>query len=135
MSNEDILPTSKNTFIVLCAEDNVINQEMMSETFEFIDGATLTIVENGAEAIDCLDKQAFDLILMDINMPIMNGSDAILEIRRSGKNYQCTPIIVLTANAVGDQPKKYLDLGANAFVAKPIDITALINLVESYRPN
>lgn len=115
---------------ILCAEDNPVNQEMIEATIDLIDGTQLTIVENGADALKALDRQSFDLVLMDINMPVMTGEEAIVKIRQSAKPYRRIPIIVLTANALAGQRQKYLSLGATEYMAKPININALMKMIK-----
>lgn len=131
--NNEASEAASGPLRVLCAEDNQINQEMIVETFELIDNTVLKIVENGAEAIKELDEETFDLVLLDINMPVMTGDEAIQIIRSSDKPYNDIPIIVLTANALEMDKRNYLSIGATNFVAKPIDLTELIDLVETYK--
>lgn len=119
-----------NEIRILCAEDNPVVQEMIEATIDLIDGTKLTIVENGAEALEALERQTFDLVLMDINMPVMTGDEAIVKIRNSNRNYQSIPIIVLTANAMAGQKQKYLEIGATDYLSKPININALMALIK-----
>lgn len=118
---------------ILLAEDNFVNQEMVTETMELVKKAELTIAENGREAIDLLEQRSFDLVFMDINMPIMTGDEAITEIRASQKPYAKVPIVVLTANALSEQGKRYLDIGATEYMTKPLNVDQFIAVIEKYR--
>jgi PAS domain S-box-containing protein len=102
---------------ILCAEDNGLNQRLVSLLVERT-GAELVHVPNGAEALERATKEAFDLILMDIQMPVMNGRDATLALREAGVN---TPIIALTANVMTEDIAEYRRAGCNGYLAKPID--------------
>lgn len=117
---------------VLVGEDNAVNQEMLFETLSLLDNVETLIVENGAEVLDALEREPFDLVLLDINMPVMTGDDALREIRNSTKPYADIPIIVLTANALNSQRQEYLDLGATGYLAKPLHIDELCTIVSSY---
>ncbi len=79
-------------------------------------------VTDGQQALNCAGKQAFDLILMDIQMPVMNGEEATRQIRASGGLNQSTPIIALTANCMPEDVERYLAAGMTASIAKPIKL-------------
>lgn len=101
---------------ILLAEDNRINQQyckMLLNQFGF----ECTIANNGKEALKCLEKQHFDLILMDIQMPEMDGYEATRIIR--SKLMNSIPIIALTANAMADEHKKCFEMGMDSYVSKP----------------
>ncbi len=117
---------------ILIAEDNEVNREMLLEALQYIEDAQTVVVDNGAEAIRKLDEEEFDLVLMDINMPVMTGDEATRRIRSSTKPYRGIPIVVLTANAMTGQREEYLNMGANAYLAKPINIDRLISTVEQF---
>jgi CheY-like chemotaxis protein len=108
----------------LVAEDNDMNQILIKEVLNAF-GMTSHVVDNGKLALQSLDEGAFDIILMDIQMPEMNGDVAIQTIRNSGKPFAEIPIIVVTAAAMKGMEERYLDVGANAVIPKPIDIAAL----------
>jgi CheY-like chemotaxis protein len=82
-------------------------------------------VPNGREALTALERERFDVVLMDIQMPEMNGDVAIQTIRASGKAYARVPIVVVTADAMKGMEEHCLALGADAYVAKPIDVELL----------
>jgi CheY-like chemotaxis protein len=81
-------------------------------------GADITLVVNGAEAVEKACKETFDLILMDIQMPVMDGLDATVAIRQSGNQ---TPIVALTANVMAEDIHEYREMGCDDYLAKPID--------------
>jgi CheY-like chemotaxis protein len=87
-------------------------------------GLTITTVDDGQVAIDLLKQHNFDLILMDIMMPVMDGYTAIAAIKADGSLCHI-PIIALTAKAMPDDEQKCLDAGADDYIAKPINLTLL----------
>ncbi len=117
---------------VLIAEDNAINQSLIRRFADQL-GYRSVIVENGREALDCLETETFDLILMDLQMPVMNGMEATREIRRLEKLRPTTkrvPVIALTANAMVNIRSECLEAGFDDFLAKPILIEALKETIE-----
>jgi PAS domain S-box-containing protein len=100
---------------ILVAEDNVQNQFLIKKILEKT-GVSFTLVENGLEVLDALGKEGFDLILMDIQMPKMNGLEALIEMRQKKL---MIPVIALTANASLSDREKYMDSGFNGVVVKP----------------
>ncbi len=116
-----------NGFAILVVEDNDLSQQVAQEILEYA-GATVMIAEHGKVALNVLNKQAFDCVLMDLQMPIMDGFEATQLIRADAR-WIDLPIIAVTANA--DQ--QYRDLcqqaGMNDFLAKPINPDILVNTV------
>ncbi len=112
---------------ILAAEDHLQNQLVLQALLESI-GAQLTIVESGKEAVDAWDAGNYDIILMDVQMPVMDGVEATREIRmrEQSQNRKPTPIIALTANAMTHQVEEYLEAGMDAHIAKPIQVDQLI---------
>lgn len=112
----------------LAAEDNEINAEILSEILE-MEGASCEIVENGQQALERFLKSLageFDAILMDVQMPVMNGYEATRAIRALPREDAAQiPIIAMTANAFAEDEKEALDAGMDIHVAKPIDIALL----------
>jgi CheY-like chemotaxis protein/HPt (histidine-containing phosphotransfer) domain-containing protein len=105
---------------ILLAEDNLVNQKITTRMLEKL-GHAVTVANNGREALDAIGAQAFDLILMDIQMPEMSGFEATEAIRRqeraSGKHL---PIIALTAHAMDGDRERCLESGMDGYVSKPV---------------
>jgi two-component system sensor histidine kinase/response regulator len=102
---------------LLVAEDNEINQQIVRELLESA-GASVVAAKNGEEAVALATARAFDAILMDVQMPVMDGRDATRRIRQAARTL---PIIAVTANAGPDEARKCLEAGMNDYVQKPID--------------
>ena len=117
---------------ILLAEDNKINQQVACGFLENA-GLDVTVVNNGQEALDILLEKEFDAILMDIQMPVMDGYRAAREIR-SLHQYQDLPIIALTANASNEDRRKALENGMNEHISKPIDGKELIKTLAQFIP-
>ncbi len=113
---------------ILLAEDNDVNRRLVSLLVSRT-GATLVNVSNGAEALDLALRESFDLILMDIQMPVMNGRDATAAIREAGLN---TPVIALTANVMAEDIADYRMAGCNDHLAKPIDKQRFYEVLARY---
>ena len=116
----------------LAAEDNAINAEILAELLE-IEGASCEIVENGRLALERFQRAAegeFDAILMDVQMPVMNGHEASRAIRALDREDAASiPIIAMTANAFAEDEKAALDAGMSAHVAKPLDMELLRRVI------
>ncbi len=117
---------SQEEFSILLAEDNEINQEVIMQACRTSGNFKITLANDGVEALEKLEEDTFDLVLMDIQMPRMTGDEAIRKIRASDKSYAGVPVIVLTANAMRGAEELYLMDGANAYITKPIDIDELL---------
>jgi signal transduction histidine kinase/ActR/RegA family two-component response regulator len=115
---------------ILAAEDNPVNRRLLNLLLEPM-GWSLTMAENGAEAVEAAAREAFDIILMDMQMPVMSGLEATHTIRAGAGPNAATPIVALTANAFDDQRAVWLDAGAAAFLTKPINPTLLIETIAS----
>lgn len=115
---------------VLVAEDVKTNQMLIKSLLERL-GVQVTIVDNGNEALQKALTCQFDLILMDIQMPYMNGYEATEGIRKEGIT---TPIIALTANAMKGDEEKCLEAGCNDYLPKPIDHRELFKMLDEYLP-
>ncbi|MEY4250762.1 MAG: hypothetical protein RJA87_2395 [Pseudomonadota bacterium] len=115
---------------VLAAEDNLVNQLVLRTLMEQF-GITLTVVENGKLAVEAWESQTWDIILMDMQMPIMGGVEASRLIREKERNTgrAKTPIIAVTANAMTHQMSEYESAGINGIVSKPIKADALANVL------
>ena len=117
---------------VLVAEDNKTNQLLISILLDEMN-LTYTIVEDGKEALEAFKtSQEYDLILMDINMPNMDGIEATQHIRQSGLPHHNIPIIALTANVIKEDIEHYIQSGMNAHISKPIDSDLLGKALVNY---
>ncbi len=124
-------PTSGRLRILL-AEDHEVNREIVFQTFKHMPNIEITPVENGLAAIEALEHQTFDVVLMDIAMPVMSGDEAIKTIRASGKSYRDVPIIVVSANALPEQEEAYLALGIDGLLSKPYNLDDLMETISHY---
>jgi two-component system, sensor histidine kinase and response regulator len=115
---------------VLLVEDNEINQELAIELLES-GGLIVSLARNGQEALEALDRQIFDGVLMDCQMPIMDGYEATREIRRQPR-FQDLPVLAMTANAMAGDREKVLEAGMNDHIAKPIDVSAMFITMEKW---
>ena len=113
---------------LLVAEDNPANRKVVALLLQEAP-VSLTFAEDGAQALDAWRTQPFDLILMDVNMPVLTGLEAVREIRRAEPPDQRTPIWMLTANVFDDDIARYMANGADGVLRKPIDVPALFNLL------
>ncbi|WNV57973.1 ATP-binding protein [Oscillospiraceae bacterium NTUH-002-81] len=120
----------------LCAEDNELNAEILTELLK-IEGAECTICENGEEILKTFEKSApgdYDMILMDVQMPVMNGYEATRAIRRSSHELaKKIPIIAMTANAFSEDIQHSLAAGMNAHVSKPVEMRVLEKTIRSIK--
>ena len=120
----------------LCAEDNELNAEILMELLK-IEDAECTICENGKRVLEAFEQSApgdYDMILMDVQMPVMNGYEATKAIRRSSHELAKTiPIIAMTANAFSEDIQHSLAAGMNAHVSKPIEMKVLEKTIRSIK--
>lgn len=120
----------------LCAEDNELNAEILTELLK-IEGAECIICENGEEILKAFEQSVpgdYDMILMDIQMPVMNGYEATKAIRRSSHELaQTIPIIAMTANAFSEDIQRSLAAGMNAHVSKPVEMKVLEKTIRSIK--
>ncbi|PIB96294.1 ATP-binding protein [Caulobacter sp. X] len=111
---------------ILLAEDHPINQRVVQLMLEPC-GATVTVVENGAQAVEAVAARRYDVVLMDMQMPVMDGLAATRAIRAQEAGGRRTPIIMLSANAMAGHRQDALAAGADLHVAKPVTIAALLD--------
>lgn len=112
---------------ILLVEDNVLNQRIVLFSLKKFNHA-VTIANNGLEAVEKFKEDNFDVILMDIMMPVMDGLEATTRIREEEDRIRAekrTPIIALTANTMDNDRNKCLSYGMDEFLAKPFDIEKL----------
>jgi signal transduction histidine kinase/DNA-binding NarL/FixJ family response regulator len=118
---------------ILVAEDNPVNQKVL-RTLLNGQGHELTFVDDGLKAVEAARDGAFDLILMDVSMPVMDGPTAARAIRQLPRPVGLTPIIALTANAMVGDRESYLAGGMNDYVSKPIDLDMLLAAIARQAP-
>ncbi len=125
--------SSKFAASVLVAEDNVINQKLIRRTLEDL-GLEVTIANNGLEAFEKRKNGNFDLIFMDIQMPVLDGMEATQEIIDYEEDYgqQHVPIIALTANALKGDRERFMGVGMDEYTTKPLVRTEIINILNSF---
>jgi len=124
----------KDAVKILLVEDYKHSQIIVTRLLKKNNFDSIIVVENGAEAVDAVQKQKFDLILMDMQMPVMNGFEATERIRQM-EEYKETPIIALTAFAMKGDREKCLEAGATDYIPKPIDSQEFIEKVKYYTNN
>ncbi len=115
---------------ILLAEDNPINQKVAIHILKRL-GYNIDIANNGIEALESLERQDYDVILMDIQMPEMDGDEATHKIRTDIPKEKQPYIIAMTAHALEGDREKYLSLGMNNYVGKPVKIDELVKALET----
>jgi len=131
----DDLNRSHRSFRILLAEDNLINQRLAARLLGRR-GHTVAVAGTGSEALSILDRESFDAVLMDVQMPEMDGFEATRAVRnrelRSGLHL---PIIAMTAHAMKGDRERCLASGMDGYVSKPIDVKELMQTLEKLVPN
>ncbi|CAN5291077.1 hypothetical protein BH11PSE9_BH11PSE9_31600 [soil metagenome] len=112
---------------MLLVEDNAINQELALELLSSA-GIIVTVADNGQQALDILAQQNFDGVLMDCQMPVLDGYEATRLLRRNPK-WRDLPVIAMTANAMAGDREKVLAAGMNDHIAKPIDVEMMFHII------
>jgi len=123
--NEPSLPVSRRALV---AEDAKANQALIQVLLQKM-GFEVTIVEDGQQAIEQVRKEAFDIIFMDMQMPVMNGYDATQQIKAMGIR---TPVIAVTAHAMKGDEQKCFDAGCDDYIAKPIDRKKMEQIISEH---
>lgn len=116
---------------ILIVEDNKMNQMVMRKILSSFPNVSFAIANNGQEAIDALKKDVYDIVLMDLQMPVMDGYEATRIIRSGelGKSINNIPIIAVTADALQETKKRVLDLGMNDYMTKPVNRDLLLKKI------
>ncbi|MCK5147652.1 response regulator [bacterium] len=114
---------------ILLAEDNKMNQELAVAILEG-EGYSVDVAENGIKALEMLEVKSYDLVLMDIQMPLMDGWIATREIRKSESTYKDIPVIAMTAHAMQGDREKCLAAGMDDYISKPINTRELFRILE-----
>jgi CheY-like chemotaxis protein len=116
---------------VLLAEDNLVNQKIAVQVLSKA-GCIVDTVETGQEALAALEKGPYDVVLMDCQMPIMDGFTATLRIRASDQAFRTIPVIAVTANAMSGDRERCLAAGMDDYLSKPIKPSQLIEMITQY---
>jgi signal transduction histidine kinase/CheY-like chemotaxis protein len=116
---------------ILVAEDNKINQILVKNVLSKLN-FNVVIVENGALAIDELNKGKFDVLLLDLHMPVLDGYATAMQIRESESDYKNIPIIALTAAAINEEKERCKQLGMNDYITKPYKKVELLETINKY---
>ena len=135
-SSVAIVPAAEphSNLSILVAEDNRTNQKVIRKILERA-GHTATIVENGEAALDAMHEHDFDLVLMDVNMPVMNGVDATKLYRFGALGQRHVPIVALTADATVEAEERCKEAGMDGCLTKPIEPAHLIDTINRLVPN
>ena len=116
---------------ILLAEDNLVNQKLASRMLEN-QGHMVVVASDGAQALDTLEKQSFDLVLMDAQMPVMDGFESTAAIRRLEEATRAhIPIIAMTAHAMVGDRQRCLQAGMDGYIAKPVHAHELFETIET----
>jgi CheY-like chemotaxis protein len=121
---------------VLVAEDNAVNQLLAVRLLEKR-GHEVVVASTGTAALEALENQSFDLVLMDVQMPEMSGLEATIAIRereRTSASGKHIPIIAMTANAMVGDKEQCLEAGMDGYLSKPLQVAALFAAIESLVP-
>lgn len=121
---------------ILLVEDNKVNQLFTKEML-LSEGHSVEVAENGQEALDILSRRRFDIVLMDIQMPVMDGVEATRRIRDAGSSVldHDVPIVALTAHAIQGDRERFLKTGMNDYITKPVDFQKLFGTLAAILPD
>jgi two-component system sensor histidine kinase RpfC len=113
---------------ILVADDNATNRAVLAKILERV-GFTATMVENGDQALDAIEKERFDAVLLDRNMPVMGGVEAVRALRTMEAAQSRTPVIILSADVTEEARREALANGADVFLTKPIQAARLLDAI------
>ena len=116
---------------VLIAEDSSVIQNLAKKILQF-QNYEITAVKNGQQVLDKLNKEDYDVIVMDINMPVMDGMQCAEQIRKRGDEKANTPIIAISGNAKNYTKEDFDRVGINEYLPKPLNFDELVEKVNSY---
>ncbi|MBC8507058.1 MAG: response regulator [Anaerolineales bacterium] len=133
-SHFDQLMGERHPLHILLAEDNLVNQKVAQRILEKL-GYRADIAGNGLEVLDALERQHYDVILMDIQMPEMDGEEATSEIIRQYSSEQRPRIIAMTAHALEGDRQRYLKVGMDDYVSKPVRVQELVEALKRTQPH
>ena len=117
---------------ILLADDNRVNREVV-KLFLTPHDVQITETKNGQQVLDMLAREPFDIVLLDVHMPVMDGMEALAILRSSDTPYRDIPVIALTADAMSGDRERFLSKGANGYVTKPIDQGDLLSVIARVR--
>ncbi|MFC5648756.1 PAS domain S-box protein [Paenibacillus solisilvae] len=120
-----------NQLRILIAEDNEVNQMVLKKMVKKL-GYNSTAVLNGAEAIEAIKRHPYDIIFMDIQMPLMDGIQATQIIKESLSSMKIPYIVAVTAHALKSDRERYLSAGMDEYISKPIQMDAVSDIIEKY---
>ena len=118
---------------ILVVEDSATMRQLVVFALRRIPGVTCVEVENGVEALKVLATSVFDLVVTDINMPLMDGLKLIARLRKDAR-HQRVPVVVITTEAGSEDRRRALDLGASAYIVKPIRAQQVVETVRTLLP-
>jgi CheY-like chemotaxis protein len=121
-----------NKVKILIAEDNLINQKLLTRLLQKI-AVDFTIVNNGQEVLIAIQKDQYDILFMDIHMPVMDGIEATRLIRNDHNNQNLSiKIIAMTANVMKEDFDKFMEIGMNDVITKPFTLDDFINMINKH---
>ncbi len=126
----ETLGSGLNDIKILVVEDNTFNQKIIREILTRY-GVSVVLADNGLEALEALAETSFDIVLMDLHMPDMNGYEATIELRKNPRHVQL-PVIAFSASVTDEDRKRCIDAGMNDFAGKPINTKELLTTLERW---
>ncbi|HET9932547.1 MAG TPA: response regulator, partial [Polyangiaceae bacterium] len=132
--NPKSTPAPKGERRLLVVEDNPINQEVMTEILREL-GYSADVADNGQRALEMLEKRSYPLVLMDCQMPVLDGYQTTTQIRQNEDPGHRIPIIAVTAHALAEERQKVLAIGMDDYISKPVSQQALSEVLERWWPD
>ncbi|WP_339271191.1 PAS domain S-box protein [Paenibacillus sp. FSL K6-1330] len=120
-----------NDLKILIAEDNEVNQLVLKKMIEKL-GYNSTTVQNGLEAVEALERYSYDIVFMDIQMPFMDGTEAVRAIKESATSEKEPYIVAVTAHAIKGDREKYLGMGMDEYVSKPVSMNVISAIIDKF---
>jgi CheY-like chemotaxis protein len=119
---------------ILVVEDVMVNQLVMRRQLEKLGYTNVGNAENGLEALETLARTTYDIVLMDCEMPVLDGREATIRFRRNEQGQRRTPVIAITAKALADDREKCVAAGMDDYISKPIRLEELAGVLDRWRP-